>query len=194
MQKITKSIVPRNPACTPYQVYLLGTRNPDGTPLFLTHASACFIPGPPEGMVVGVMASEQPRTAENILREQAFSLNHCNVAMRGLADSAWYERAPGANEEGMAFYRGACDTPILDASPHALECQVLQSTRAGETVIFVTAIAHVHADDRWISPYPASGDSYGWYASQDVKKLDPLLYAFHYYTVSESIGRIGIKF
>jgi len=195
MQKIGKSIVSRNPVCTPYQVYLLGTCNPDGTPLLLTHASACFIPGPPEGMVVGVMASEQPKTAENILREQAFSLNHCNVAMRGLADSAWYERTPGADEESTASCPGSeLNVPILEVSPHALECKVLQSSKAGDTIIFVSAIAQIHTDDRFIRPYPESGDYYGWYEAQDVKNLDPLLYAFKYYTVSESIGKIGITF
>ena len=195
MQKINKSIISRNPVCTPYQVYLLGTFNPDGTPLLLTHASACFIQGPPDGMVVGVMVPEQPKTAENIIREQAFSLNHCNVAMRNLADSAWYERMPDANEESTAFCRGSeLNVPILDVSPHALECKVLQSFKVGDTIVFVSTIAHVHADDRFIHPYPASGDYYGWYESQDVKNLDPLLYAFKYYTVSESIGKIGIKF
>jgi flavin reductase (DIM6/NTAB) family NADH-FMN oxidoreductase RutF len=193
MQKINKSVVSRMPACTPYQVYLLGTFNPDGTPLWLAHASACYIPGPPEGMVAGVMASEQPKTLENILREQAFSLNHCNVAMRSLADSAWYERT--ANGESTAFYTGsALHVPILDVSPLALECKVLHSSTVGDTVVFVSTIACIHADDRFLTPCPASGDSYGWYESQDVKHLDPLLYAFKYYTVSESIGKIGIKF
>jgi len=195
MQKINKTIISQNAICTAYQVYLLGTFNPDGTPLLLTQASVCFIQGPPDGMVVGVMASEQPKTAENIIREQAFSLNHCNIAMCNLADSAWYERTPCTNDASTTFCRGdALNVPILDVSPHALECKVLQSSKVGDTIIFISTIARVHADDRFITPYPESGDYYSWYESQDVKNLDPLLYAFNYYTVSESIGKIGIRF
>jgi flavin reductase (DIM6/NTAB) family NADH-FMN oxidoreductase RutF len=84
--------------------------------------------------------------------------------------------------------------PILDVAPYALECEVLSSSKAGDTIVFVSEIACVHADNKFIPPYPESGDYYGWYEAQDAKKLDPLLYAFKYYTLSESIGKIGIEF
>ena len=195
MKKITKNRISQSAACTAQQIYLLWTFNPDGTPLLLTQASVCFIQGPPEGMVVGVMSSEQPKTAENITRNQAFSLNLCNVAMRSLADAAWYEQTPAKNDEGTAFCPGSVlSVPVRDASPYVLECSVIQSSTVGNTVIFVSTIASIHADDRFIHPYPEPGDYYSWYESHDAKNLDPLLYAFKYYTVSDSIGKIGITF
>jgi hypothetical protein len=60
--KINKTVITRSAACTAQQVYLLGTFNADDTPLLLSQASVCFIQGPPEGMIVGVMATEQRGT------------------------------------------------------------------------------------------------------------------------------------
>jgi|GEM_PF-4225850 len=85
------------------------------------------------------------------------------------------------------------NVPILDASPHVLECKVTKSFEVGNTIIFISETACIHADSRYVHPCPESDNLYTWYESQDAKNLNPLLYAFKYYTLGESIGQLNIK-
>ena len=188
-----KIITPVSAADAAQQVYLLGTYNPDRTLFLLSIASVCYIPGPPESMVVGVVGSTQ--TKENIAREQAFSLNLCTVDMKDLADGAWLGYGlDGSRDNEIEYCNGSkLGVPILSAAPSNLECKVSQSILVGDTTIFICETRCIHVDSQIVSPYPGPDDSYRWYESIDAKKFTPLLYAFKYYTLSESIGQIGMK-
>ena len=194
MKKIERRIIPVSAACTAQQLYILGTYNPDGTLFLQTQAFVCYIPGPPEGMIVGVVESD--RIKENITREQAFSLNQCNVDMRFIVESAWRGFAPekgGDNEIG--YSNGTkLSVPLLDVSPYVIECKVSQSFNVGNTVIFITEAVCNHADSLYIPSYPESDDAvYDWYTKQNAKEFNPLLYAVKYFTLSENIGQLNKK-
>ena len=194
MNKIEKITVSVPPISGAQQLYLVGTYNLDGTPLLQTQAFVCYIPGPPEGNIIAVVASNQMK--DNIVREQAFSLNLCNVEMRALAESAFGGYFPEKNEEKeLGYLNGTMlNVPILGISPRIDECKVTQSLQVGDTAIFISETICSHADSRFVQAYPESDDDvYDWYASQDAKKFDPLLYAFKYYTLSENIGQLGDK-
>ena len=193
MDKIEKIIFPATVACTAQQLYLLGTFNPDGALFLQTQAFVCYIPGPPEGMVLGVVASEQ--TKENITRERMFSLNQCSVDMRSAADLAWQGYTPGNSGEGMFSYSNGSKlhVPVLDVSPHVLECKVTQTLSIGDTLLVVSETLCIHADHRYVPPIPESGDLFDWYTDQDAKLFNPLLYSVKYYSLSDSIGQLDIK-
>ena len=193
MKKNKKIITPISASDAAQQVYLLGTYNLDKTPFLLSVAFVCYIPGPPEGVIVGVVGSEH--TKMNIIREQVFSLNLCTVEMMDLADAAWLGYASDKNEERVVEYCNGSklDVPILNASPSNLECKVSQSIQVGDTAIFICETHCIQVDSQIVRPYPGPGDSYSWYESIDAKKFNPLLYAFKYYTLSDSIGQVGTK-
>ena len=194
MKKIERRIVPVSAACSAQQLYMLGTYSPDGIPFLLTQAFVCYIPGPPEGMIVGV--AESDKIKENIIREQAFSLNLCNIVMRSIVESAWCGYAPETcGDNAVGYSKGVrLNVPLLDASPYVIECKVVQSLNVGNTMILITEAACNHADSRYVSPYPKSDDAvYDWYTSQNVKNFNPLLYSIKYFTLNENIGQLDKK-
>ena len=194
MNKIEKITVSVPPISGAQQLYLLGTYNLDGTLLLQTQAFVCYIPGPPEGNIIGVVASDQMKN--NIMREKAFSLNLCNIEMRSLAESAFRGYSPETNEEKEFGYSNGkkLHVPILSISPRVDECKVTQSLQVGDTAIFISETICSHADSRFVRAYPESDDDvFDWYASQDAKNFNPLLYAFKYYTLSENIGQLNAE-
>jgi flavin reductase (DIM6/NTAB) family NADH-FMN oxidoreductase RutF len=194
MKKIERRIIPVSAASAAQQLYMLGTYNLDGTPFLQTQAFVCYIPGPPEGMIVGVVESDKMK--ENIIREQAFSLNLCNVDMRFIAESAWRGFAPETSgDEAIGYSNGVkLNVPLLDASPNVIECKVSQSFNVGNTMVFVTETVCNHVDSRHVLPYPKSDDEiYDWYAKQNAKEFNPLLYSLKYFTLSENIGQLDKK-
>ena len=196
MNKIEKTIASVPPISGAQQLYLIGTYNPDGTLFIQTQAFVCYIPGPPEGNAVGVVASDQIKN--NIMRERAFSLNLCSVDMSLIAESAWRGYAPetGGEKSVGRSMGNKLQVPVLDISPYVAECKVSQSLQVGDTTLFISETVCTHVDCRFARPYPVSenrADIYNWYASQDAKNFNPLLYAFKYYTLYESIGKADIK-
>ena len=194
MEKIKRRIIPVSAACTAQQLYILGTHNPDGTLFLQTQAFVCYIPGPPEGMIVGVVESDKIK--ENIIREQAFSLNQCNVDMRFMVESGWRGYEPETSgDDNVGYSKGAkLNVPLLDASPYVMECKVAQSFNVGNTMVCITEAVCNHADSRYILPYPQSDeDVYDWYTKQNAKEFDPLLYALKYFTLNENIGQLNKK-
>ena len=194
MQKIEKRVIPVSAACTAQQLYILGTYNSDGTLFLQTQAFVCYIPGPPEGMIVGVVESDKIK--ENIIREKSFSLNQCNVDMRPIIESAWRGYAPDTIGNDVIYYSNGVklNVPLLDASPYVIECQVSQSFNIGSTMVFVTEAVCNHADSRYVLPYPEHDDGvYDWYTKQNAKEFNPLLYAVKYYTLNENIGQLNKK-
>ena len=192
MKKIERRIIPVSAACTAQQLYILGTYNPDGTLFLQTQAFVCYISGPPEGMIVGIVESEKIK--ENIIREQAFSLNQCNVDMRFMVESGWRGYEPETSgDNAIGYSKGVkLNVPLLDESPYVLECKVAQAFNVGNTMVFITETVCNHADSRYIPPYPKSDeDVYDWYTKQNAKEFDPLLYAVKYFTLNENIGQLN---
>jgi len=194
MENIEKRIIPVSAACTAQQLYLLGTYNTNGTIFLQTQAFVCYIPGPPEGMIVGVVESD--RMKENIIREQSFSLNQCNVDMRPIVESAWRGYAPNMSDnEAISFSKGGkLNVPLLDASPYVIECKVTQSVNVGNTIVFITESVCNHVDSRYVPPYPVSDDDiYDWYTQQDANNFNPLLYSLKYYSLNKHVGQLDKK-
>ena len=191
MNKIEKTMVSLAPPCSAQQVYLLGTYNVDGTLFLQSQAFVCYIPGPPEGKVIGLAASDQMK--ENILREQAFSLNLCNIAMLPIVESAWQGYAPETNgEDAVGYSRGVkLNIPVLDASPCVEECKVMQTVQVGDTLIVIVETVCTLVDNELIRPYSESDDLYDWYMSQNAQKFNPLLYSVKYYTLSECVAKLN---
>jgi len=190
-KKIERRTIPASAACTPQQLYMIGTYNSDGTVFLQTQAFVCYIPGPPESMIVGIVESDQIK--ENIIREQAFSLNQCNVDMRFLAESSWRGYNPEVDgNKGIGYSSGTkLNVPMLDASPYVIECKISQSFNIGNTTIFIAESVCNHVDSRHILPYPESNkDVFDWYANQNAVDFDPLLYAFKFFTLNENIGQL----
>ena len=188
MKKINKTTVSLAPPCSAQQVYLLGAYNPDGTLLLQSQAFVCYIPGPPEGRIVSISASEKMK--ENILRDQVFSLNFCNIEMLPIVEVAWEGYAPESNGEVKVEYSKGIklNVPILDASPYVEECKIIKTIQIGETLVVIAETICIQADNNLILPYSDSDDLYEWYVKQDAQKYNPLMYSVKYYTLSNYIN------
>ena len=187
MKKIKKTAVSIAPPCTAQQVYLLGTYNPDGTLLLQSQAFVCYIPGPPEGRIIAIATSDQMK--ENILRDQVFSLNLCNVDMLPIVEIAWEGHVPNIDNEKMVEFTNGIklNVPILDASPYVEECKIIKTLQIGDTLVVIAETMCVQADNNLILPYSDSDDLYEWYIKQDAQKYNPLMYSVKYYTLSNFI-------
>ena len=113
-----------------------------------------------------------------------------------MVEFTWRGYAPDiSGDKAIGHTNGSkLNVPLLDASPYVIECKVMQSFNSGNTTIFITETVCNHADSRYVLPYPEScNDVYDWYASQDAKDFNPLLYSFKYYALSEHIGELDKK-
>ena len=182
MKKIEKQIVEPSPPCTAQQIYLLGTYNPDGTLYLQTQAFVCYIPGPPEGKIIGVVHSEHMK--ENIKRENVFSLNLCNIDMLPIIESAWRGYT---GENSVGYSNGdKLKVPVLESSPYVEELKVIKHIPIGDTLIVIAETICIHADKNLVHPYLETDDLYEWYLKQNAKDYNPLLYCVKYYTLGDS--------
>ena len=186
MKKIEKQIVEIAPPCTAQQVYLLGSYNPDETILLQTQAFVCYIPGPPEGKVIGVVYSDEMK--ENIKCENVLSLNLCNVEMLPLVEAAWRGFKPETTGENAVGYSNGekLKVPVLESSPYVEELKVIEHITIGDTLVVIAETICVHADKTLVHPYSDTDDLYEWYLKQNAQDYNPLMYCVKYYSLGES--------
>ena len=192
MKKIDKQPVQRSGGFIPQPVWLIGTRNEDGTPNFSTITWVSYAFGPPESLIVSMLAK---RTKENILRTGEFTANLCSVEMAALADYTGAVSGLDGIKDGVSFdfvWGENVQAPVLDASPYVIECKVLQTHLVGDTHTFIAEMVSQLVDTRFGQPDDDSPEAYfKWLNANDIHGIDPLLYTWKYYRVGEKIGQLG---
>ncbi len=169
---------------SPQPMYIIGTKNKNGTPDFciITWLGFSFDNGPHLMMTVG--GSKQ--TKSNILREKKFSANLITEDNLWIAD--YFGNTCGAEGEKKAVsytyqWGRIVDVPILDECHWTYECEVTKVIELGGAHLFLGSIKNIQIDKK--------------YENMDMKKIDltqirPVIYApYNYFSIEKKLGEMG---
>lgn len=169
---------------SPQPMYIIGTKNEDGTPNFciITWIGFSYDKVPHLMMTVG--GSKLTKT--NILREGKFSANMITEDTLWLAD--YFGNSSGENGEKNAVpysYQWGMniDVPIIDECHWAYECEVSRVLDLDGSHLFLAGIKNIQIDSD--------------YENMDMKKIDltqihPVIYApYNYFSIGNKLGEMG---
>jgi len=169
---------------SPQPMYIIGTKNEDGTPNFciITWLGFSFDGGPHIMMTVG----GTKLTKTNILREKKFSANMITEDNLWLAD--YFVSSNGEDGEKSALPNGyekgkTVDVPILNECHWSYECEVTKVVELDGAHLFLAAVKNIQIDKD--------------YSGMDMKKIDltkirPAVYApYNYFSIGEKLGEMG---
>lgn len=169
---------------SPQPMYIIGTKNEDGTPDFciITWLGFSFDNCPHLMMTVG--GSKLTKT--NIIREKKFSANLITEDNLWLAD--YFGNTNG--EDGLKnsvqyrYQQGKLiDVPIIDECHWAYECKVTRIIELSGAHLFLAEIKNIQIDKE--------------YENMDMKKIDltkirPAVYApYNYFSIGDKLGEMG---
>ena len=169
---------------SPQPMYIIGTKNEDGTPNFciITWLGFSFDNCPHLMMTVG--GSKLTKT--NIIREKKFSANLITE------DNLWFADYFGNTngEDGLKnsvqyrYQQGKLiDVPIIDECHWAYECKVTRIIELSGAHLFLAEIKNIQIDKE--------------YENMDMKKIDltkirPAVYApYNYFSIGDKLGEMG---
>ena len=169
---------------SPQPMYIIGTKNEDGTPNFciITWLGFSFDGGPHIMMTVG----GTKLTKTNILREKKFSANMITEDNLWLAD--YFGNTNGEDGEKNAISYGyewgkTVDVPIINECHWSYECEVTKVIELDGSHLFLAKINNIQIDKE--------------YENMDMKKIDltkirPAVYApYNYFSIGEKLGEMG---
>lgn len=169
---------------SPQPMYIIGTKNEDGSPNFciITWLGFSFDNGPHLMMTVG----GTKLTKTNILREKKFSANMITEDNLWLADYFGNTNGEEGNKTAVkySYQWGECiDVPIVDECHWAYECEVTKVIELEGAHLFLAAIKNIQIDKE--------------YEDMNMKKIDltqirPAIYApYNYFSVGNKLGEMG---
>ena len=169
---------------SPQPMYIIGTKNEDGTPNFciITWLGFSFDNCP--HLMMTVRGSKLTKT--NIIREKKFSANLITEDNLWLAD--YFGNTNG--EDGLKnsvqyrYQQGKLiDVPIIDECHWAYECKVTRIIELSGAHLFLAEIKNIQIDKE--------------YENMDMKKIDltkirPAVYApYNYFSIGDKLGEMG---
>ena len=197
MKKIQKQSIPQLDrifhhvvwTITPRPVWIVGTCNEDGSPNLSTITCVSNTPGPPENIIVSMVAK---RTISNIQRSGEFSVNLCNVEMASLADYVGSVSGEDCVKDAIPYgftWGDKTRVPVLDASHCVFECKVSHTHVIGDFHTFFGEVFNLHIDVNLSPPTDSHEAAVKWFKSIDIHKMDPLVYhsVLKYFRVGEKV-------
>jgi len=174
---------------TPRPVWIVGTCNENGTPNFSTITCVSNTPGPPETIILSMIAKQ---TIANIQRTGEFSVHLANTEMAALADYVGSVTGVDGMKDAMPYdfaWGEKARVPVLGASPCVVECKVSHTHEVGEFQTFFGEVLNLHLDEKLNPPMDSREVMMEWFQELDVRKVDPLVYhsAKKYYRVGEKL-------
>ncbi len=198
--------------------FIIGTNNDDGSANFapITWVSATCEGNNDYLLVISMFGSKTTKT--NVLRTGIFSANLVSRDMLKLMDYFGSRHAKDGNKfessdelsnecigethtdasirySVYSYHTGhkndipfdvvrgeVLDVPVLDASRWVYECEVAKTVETGESTTFFCHIRNIQIDAR-LNPE----DTF----DVDLTTLDPVIYSGRYYSLGESLGKIG---
>ena len=161
------------------QLFLIGTKNEDGSDHFAPISWISYTFGEPSCLVISMYGSKQ--TKRNLERTGEISATIVTQDML-----PFIEANNGANSEpekfGFSVVRGnMLNVPLLKDTKFSYECKLYKKVEIGETSTYFMEIkkVNVSADVERLEYY-------------DLQKINPVIYGpDHYYLVGEHLGEIG---
>ena len=197
MKKILKQSVPQLDfllhhvvwTITPRPVWIVGTRNQDGTPNLSTITCVSNTPGPPENIIVSMVAR---RTIANIQRTGEFSVNLANVEMAALVDYVGTISGEDSAKDAMSYgfaWGEKAHVPVLEASHYTFECKVSHTHVVGSFHTFFGEVLNLQIDTNLVPPEGPQEAVREWFRAIDIHGLNPLVYhsALKYFRVGEKV-------
>lgn len=169
---------------SPQPMYIIGTKNEDGTPNFciITWLGFSFDGGPHLMMTIG----GSKRTKTNILREKKFSANLITEDILWLAD--YFGNTKGVNgiKNAMHYefqWGKQVDVPIIEQSHWVYECEVSKVVELDGAHLFLAAIKNIQIDAQYKDMAMEK---------IDLTQLQPVVYApYNYFSIGEKLGERG---
>ena len=169
---------------SPQPMYIIGTKNENGTPNFciITWIGFSFDKTPHLMMTIG--GSKLTKT--NILQNKKFSAHMITEDTLWLADYFGTTNGEEETKNKVPFHVqwGAhLDVPILDECHWVYECEVTKVIELDGSHLFLAEIKNIQIDQA--------------YKTMDLKKIDltelkPAIYApYHYFSIGKKIGDMG---
>lgn len=169
---------------SPQPMYIIGTRNEDGTPNFCVITWIGFSYDKTPHLMMSIGGSK--RTKTNILREKKFSAHMITEDTLWLAD--YFGNTSGevqTKTEVDYHYKWGeqVNVPILEESSWAYECQIDHVLELDGAHLFLAEIKNIQIA--------------GEYADMDLEKIDltrikPTIYApYQYFSIGEKLGEMG---
>ncbi len=169
---------------SPQPMYIIGTRNEDGTPNFciITWIGFSFDKTPHMMMSIG----GSKRTKTNILREGRFSAHMITEDTLWLAD--YFGNTSGDVQRKTEIdyhykWGEQVNVPILEESPWVYECEVDRVVELDGAHLFLAEIKNIQIAKA--------------YETMDMQKIDltqlkPAIYApYQYFSIGAKIGEMG---
>lgn len=169
---------------SPQPMYIIGTKNEDGTPNFciITWLGFSFDKTPHLMMTIG--GSKLTKT--NILREKKFSANLITEDNLWLADffgtASREEKSSGVVPYSLEWGE-TLDVPVINECHWTYECEVDRVIELDGAHLFMAEIKNIQIDRQ--------------YETMDMKKIDltqlkPAIYApYNYFSIGEKLGEMG---
>lgn len=184
MKKIEKISIKPDWVFSPQPMYIIGTRNEDGTPNFcvITWIGFSFDKTPHLMMTMG--GSKLSKT--NILREGRFSAHMVTEDTLWLADYFGNTNGAEGEKKQVAYsyeWGRQVNVPVVEECHWAYECEVSRVVELEGAHLFLAEIKNIQIDKE--------------YESMDRKKIDlskisPVIYApYQYFSIAEKLGEMG---
>lgn len=169
---------------SPQPMYIIGTKNEDGTPNFciITWLGFSFDNGPNLMMTVG----GTKLTKTNILREGKFSANMITEDNLWLADYFGNTNGQGGSKNAVPYtyqWGNIVDVPIIDECCWSYECEVSRVIELDGAHLFLAKIRNIQIDNKL--------------EDMDMKRIDltqirPVIYApYNYFSTGNKLGEMG---
>lgn len=169
---------------SPQPMYMIGTKNEDGTPNFciITWLGFSFDRTPHLMMSMG----GSKRTKTNILREGKFSANMITEDNLWLADYFGCTSGDKGVKNDIPYtysWGEKIEVPVLDESHWVYECSVDRVIELDGAHLFLAEIKNIQIDEA--------------YSDMDMKKIDlcqvkPAIYGpYQYFSIGEKLGEMG---
>ncbi|AQS04939.1 MULTISPECIES: flavin reductase family protein [Clostridium] len=168
----------------PQPIYIIGTKNPDGSPNFgtVTWLEVTIDNTPHIVMTIG--GNKQTRI--NLLRENKFSANLVSQDMIWLADYLGSTTGTSGKKDKVKYdytWNEDQNIPILEQSRWIYECNVSKVIELSGSHLFISEIENIQIDETLENID---------FSKIDLNKLDPAIYApFNYYAIGNKIGNRG---
>lgn len=169
---------------SPQPMYIIGTRNEDGTPNFCIITWIGFSYDKTPHLMMGIGGSK--RTKTNILREGRFSAHMVTEDTLWLAD--YFGNTSGEERQKTQVnyqykWGEQVEVPILEESPWVYECEVDRVMGLDGAHLFLAEIKNIQIA--------------GEFETMDMQKIDltrlkPAVYApYQYFSIGEKLGEMG---
>lgn len=169
---------------SPQPMYLIGTRNEDGTPNFciITWIGFSFDKTPHLMMTVG--GSKLTKT--NILREGRFSAGMITEDILWLADYFGNTRGEEAPKDAVPYgysWGEREEIPFINECHWVYECNVAKVVELDGAHLFLSEIKNIQIDEAYADMNKKL---------IDLRKINPVIYApYQYFSIGKKLGEAG---